>query len=55
METERSRPSCTNCPHIEVDIAMTKMFGGFKEEFYRAYDEGGSEPRPFLSLGRVSP
>ncbi|MCV6625561.1 MAG: fructosamine kinase family protein, partial [Cellvibrionaceae bacterium] len=26
------------CGDREVDLAMTEMFGGFSEEFYRAYD-----------------
>jgi len=25
--------------HREADLAMTKLFGGFSEEFYRSYDE----------------
>ena len=25
--------------HGEVDLAMTELFGGFGEDFYRAYDE----------------
>jgi fructosamine-3-kinase len=25
--------------HREADLAMTELFGGFRPEFYRAYDE----------------
>ncbi len=30
--------------HREADLAMTKMFGGFTSEFYRAYKEGHPLP-----------
>ena len=33
--------------HREVDIAMTKLFGGFPKEFYQAYNEAYPLPRGF--------
>jgi fructosamine-3-kinase len=45
--------------HREADLAMTKLFGGFSEEFYRAYQQtyplkaGASEREPAYLLYHV--